>query len=115
MGTLDIPLGLRSSSSDSVDIIVHGIGAHGASPHKGVDPVLVAAQIVVSLQSIVSRSIAPQQAGVITVGAIHGGNKHNIIGDRVEMQLTVRANDEQVRGSVHRKSAAGYGTTRGDV
>ena len=97
VGTLDIPLGLRSSSSDSVDIVVHGIGAHGASPHKGVDPVLVAAQIVVSLQSIVSRSIAPQQAGVITVGAIHGGNKHNIIGDRVEMQLTVRANDEQVR------------------
>ncbi|MEX0914699.1 MAG: peptidase dimerization domain-containing protein [Wenzhouxiangellaceae bacterium] len=59
--------------------------------------VLVASQIVVSLQSVVSRTIAPQQAGVITVGAIHGGSKHNIIGDRVEMQLTVRSNDFEVR------------------
>ena len=97
VGTLAIPLGLRSSSADAVDIIVHGVGAHGASPHKGIDPVLVAAQIVVSLQTIVSRSIAPTQAGVITVGSIHGGSKHNIIGDKVTMQLTVRANDHAVR------------------
>ncbi|MEM8771791.1 MAG: amidohydrolase [Pseudomonadota bacterium] len=96
-GTIDVPLGIRASSSDSVDIIVHGVGAHGASPHKGVDPVLVASQIVVSLQSVVSRTIAPQDAGVITVGAIHGGSKHNIISDRVEMQLTVRSNDPEVR------------------
>lgn len=96
-GTVQVPLGIRASSSDSVDIIVHGVGAHGASPHKGVDPVLVASQIVVSLQSVVSRTIAPQEAGVITVGAIHGGTKHNIIGDRVEMQLTVRSNNEEVR------------------
>lgn len=96
-GRIEVPLGLRASSADSVDIVVHGVGAHGASPHKGVDPVLVASQIVVSLQSVVSRTIAPTQAGVITVGAIHGGTKHNIIGDRVEMQLTVRANDFEVR------------------
>ena len=96
-GRVEVPLGIRASSSDSVDIIVHGIGAHGASPHKGIDPVLVASQIVVSLQSIVSRTIAPQQAGVITVGAIKGGTKHNIIGNRVEMQLTVRSNDPEVR------------------
>ncbi len=96
-GKLEAPLGIRASSSDSVDIIVHGVGAHGASPHKGVDPVLVASQIVVSLQSVVSRTIAPQEAGVITVGAIHGGTKHNIIGDRVEMQLTVRSNNPEVR------------------
>lgn len=96
-GRIEVPLGLRASSADSVDIVVHGIGAHGASPHKGIDPVLVASQIVVSLQSIVSRTIAPQEAGVITVGAIHGGSKHNIIGDRVEMQLTVRSNDFEVR------------------
>ncbi len=96
-GRIEVPLGIRASSSDSVDIIVHGVGAHGASPHKGVDPVLVASQIVVTLQSVVSRTIAPQEAGVITVGAIHGGTKHNIIGDRVEMQLTVRSNNEAVR------------------
>uniref|UniRef100_UPI0035C714DC M20 metallopeptidase family protein n=1 Tax=Hyphococcus sp. TaxID=2038636 RepID=UPI0035C714DC len=96
-GKVEVPLGIRASSSDSVDIVVHGVGAHGASPHKGVDPVLVASQIVVSLQSVVSRSIAPQEAAVITVGAIHGGTKHNIIGDKVEMQLTVRSNNPEVR------------------
>ncbi len=96
-GRVEVPLGIRASSSDSVDIIVHGVGAHGAAPHKGIDPVLVASQIVVSLQSIVSRSINPQDAGVITVGAIHGGIKHNIIGDRVEMQITVRSNNQEIR------------------
>ncbi len=96
-GTLEVPLGIAYSSSDSVDIIVHGVGAHGASPHMGIDPVLVASQIVVSLQTVVSRSIAPLQPGVITVGSIHGGTKHNIIGDRVEMQLTVRSDDPETR------------------
>lgn len=96
-GKIEVPLDIVGSSSDSVDIIVHGVGAHGAAPNKGVDPVLVAAQIVVSLQSIVSRNIDPLQPGVITVGSIHGGAKHNIIGDRVEMQLTVRSNDPAVR------------------
>jgi amidohydrolase len=96
-GKIQIPLDVVASSSDSVDIIVHGIGAHGASPQKGIDPVLVAAQIVVTLQSVVSRSISPLDSGVITVGAIHGGTKHNIIGRRVEMQLTVRSDDPEVR------------------
>jgi len=94
---VEIPLDVVASSSDSVDIIVHGVGTHGAAPHMGIDPVLVASQIVVSLQSIVSRTIAPLSSGVITVGAIHGGTKHNIIGNRVEMQLTVRSDDPEVR------------------
>ncbi|PQA88066.1 amidohydrolase [Hyphococcus luteus] len=96
-GRIEAPLDIVASSSDSVDIIVHGVGAHGASPHKGVDPVLVASQIVVSLQSVVSRTIAPLDAGVITVGSIHGGTKHNIIGDEVHLQLTVRSDDPDVR------------------
>jgi len=96
-GRIQLTEDIAYSSSDSVDIEVHGIGAHGASPHKGVDPVLVASQIVVSLQSVVSRTIAPLQAGVITVGSIHGGTKHNIIGDSVKMQLTVRSNEPSVR------------------
>jgi amidohydrolase len=99
-GKVTIPKDVVASSSDSVDIIVHGVGAHGAAPHRGIDPVLVASQIVVSLQSIVSRNIAPLSAGVITVGAIHGGTKHNIIGNRVEMQLTVRSDDPAVRGQL---------------
>ncbi len=99
-GKIEVPLGAAYASADSVDIIVHGVGAHGASPNKGIDPVLVAAQIVVSLQSVVSRSIDPLQAGVITVGSIHGGTKHNIIGDKVEMQLTVRSLDPAVRAQL---------------
>ncbi len=96
-GKVEIPLSSVASSSDSVDIVVHGIGAHGASPHKGIDPVLVASQIVVTLQSMVSRSIPPRESGVITVGSIHGGTKHNIISDRVEMELTVRSDNPEVR------------------
>jgi len=96
-GTINLPLRTVASSSDSVDIVVHGIGAHGAYPHQGVDPVLVASQIVVSLQSLVSRSINPLTPGVVTVGSIHGGSKHNIIGEKVALQLTVRADDFETR------------------
>jgi len=96
-GRIELPLGISGSSSDSVDIVVHGVGAHGAAPHKGIDPILVASHIVVSLQSVVSRTIAPLEPGVITVGAFHGGFKHNIISDRVDMQLTVRSDNPEVR------------------
>ena len=85
------------ASSDSVDVTIYGVGGHGASPHMTIDPVLVASQFVVSLQSVVSRTIAPQDAGVITVGSIHGGTKHNIIGEEVHLQLTVRSLDPDVR------------------
>jgi len=96
-GRITVSEAAAYSSADSVDITVHGVGAHGASPHKGIDPVLVASQIVVSLQSVVSRTIAPLQPGVITVGSIHGGTKHNIIGDKVHLQLTVRSDSPDVR------------------
>lgn len=96
-GKIEVPPGLLASSSDSVDITVFGVGAHGASPHRGKDPVYIAAQLVVALQGIVSRELNPLDPGVVTVGAIHGGFKHNVIPDRVELQLTVRANDEETR------------------
>ena len=96
-GKIEVPPAIVASSADSVDITVHGVGGHGAYPHRSIDPVLVAAQIVVSLQSLVSRTLNPLDPGVITVGAIHGGTKHNIIGDRVDMQLTVRADSREVR------------------
>ncbi len=99
-GRIEAPLGITSSSSDSVDITVHGVGTHGASPHLGVDPVLVASQIVVSLQSLRSRETNPLDGAVVTVGAIHGGIKHNIISDRVDMQLTVRADSPEVRAQL---------------
>lgn len=96
-GKIAVREAIAYSSSDSIDITVRGVGAHGAAPHKGVDPVLIASQIVVSLQSLVARSIDPLQPGVVTVGAIHGGSKHNIIGEEVELQLTVRSDTPEVR------------------
>ena len=96
-GRIGLPDGAAYSSSDSVDIVVKGVGAHGASPHKGIDPVLLASNIVVGLQSIVSRSLVPQEPGVVTVGAIHGGTKHNIIPNRVELQLTMRSDSPETR------------------
>lgn len=96
-GKIHVPSELVASSSDSVDITVYGIGSHGASPHQGKDPILLASQLVVALQTIVSREISPMADGVITVGSFHGGFKHNIIPDQVKLQLTVRSNDEEVR------------------
>tara|TARA_R110002167_G_scaffold63058_1_gene177867 strand:+ start:1056 stop:2375 length:1320 start_codon:yes stop_codon:yes gene_type:complete len=96
-GRISVPLAIHSSSSDSVDIAVHGVGTHGAYPQLGVDPVLVASTIVVNLQSLRSRTVSPLEGAVVTVGAIHGGIKHNIISDRVDMQLTVRADSPEVR------------------
>ena len=99
-GTIMVPQRIAMSSADSVDIVVHGVGTHGAYPHRGVDPILVASQIVVSLQSLVSRTIDPLEAGVVTVGTIHGGTKSNIIGDRVDLQLTVRADNYETRAKL---------------
>jgi hippurate hydrolase len=96
-GRIEVPPTIVASSADSVTILVNGVGTHGAYPHMGVDPVLVASQIVVSLQSMVGRDINPLEGAVISVGSIHGGVKSNIIPDRVELQLTVRANNPETR------------------
>lgn len=88
---------IQYSSSDSLDIVVHGVGAHGAAPHTGKDPVYIASQIVVALQGIISRERAPLDPAVITVGAFHAGNKHNIISERADLQVTVRSNNEKTR------------------
>jgi hippurate hydrolase len=101
-GTLSGADRLMYSSADSVDITVHGVGAHGAAPHTGKDPVYIAAQIVTALQSIVSREVRPLSPAVITVGSFHAGTKHNIISDRADLQVTVRANDESTRAQLLR-------------
>jgi hippurate hydrolase len=96
-GRIDIPETNVASSSDMVTIQVRGVGTHGAFPHLGIDPVLIASQIVVSLQSMVGRTISPLQPAVISVGSIHGGVKSNIIPEEVNLALTVRADTPQVR------------------
>ncbi len=96
-GKITFRPGLMFSSSDSVDIVVHGVGAHGAAPHKGKDPIVLGSQIVLALQTLVARELSPLEPGVVTVGAFHAGLKHNIISNEARLQLTVRANSEQTR------------------
>lgn len=115
-GRVELKGGLIASSSDSVDILVRGIGAHGASPQKGKDPIYIAAQIVIALQGLVSRELSPLEPGVVTVGSIHGGFKHNIIPDEVKLQLTVRSNSEETRAKLLagiRRVAVGVARTAG--
>lgn len=80
----------------SVDITVHGEGGHGAQPDMSIDPVVLAARMVVDIQTIVSRELSPLQPAVVTVGSIHGGTKHNIIPEEVKLQLTIRYYDQAV-------------------
>ena len=85
------------SGVDTLEIIVHGVGAHGASPHTGKDPVVIGAQIVMALQTIISRELAPREPGLITVGSFHAGSKSNIISDSAKLEITVRSESAQTR------------------
>jgi amidohydrolase len=85
------------SGADTVDIVIKGVGAHGASPHRGIDPVVLGSQIVLALQTVVSRTLPPRRPGVITVGSFHSGTKHNIISDEAKLQLTVRSESRSDR------------------
>ena len=96
-GTLSAVLGSPSSGSDSVDITIHGVGTHGASPHEGIDPIVLGSQIVLALQTLVSRELPPREAGVVTVGSFHAGTKHNIVPDVAHLQLTVRNDNFETR------------------
>ena len=96
-GKVGIVPGFSMANVDSVDITVRGIGGHGAYPHTTKDPVVLAAQIVTALQTIVSREISPLEPAVVTVGSIHGGTKHNIISNEVKLQLTLRSYTDEVR------------------
>lgn len=89
--------GYALANVDSVDVLVRGKGGHGSTPEVTHDPVVLAARIVVGLQSIVSREISALEAAVVTVGSIHGGSKHNIIPNEVKLQLTVRSYTPEVR------------------
>ncbi len=96
-GTVGVVPGYALASSTSVDIKIRGVGGHGSRPESAKDPIVLAAQIVLGLQTIVSRENSPLDPAVITVGSIHGGTRYNIIPDEVNLQLTVRAYKEDVR------------------
>ena len=102
-GEISVSAGFTMARAESVDITVYGKGAHGALPHESIDPIVVASMMVVELQTIVSRSVKPTDAAVITVGSIQGGVKNNIIPDKVILKLTIRTFTEEVRELVHRR------------
>jgi len=92
--------GTLLAGADSVDIIVRGTGGHGAAPQETKDPIVIASEIVVALQTIVSREMSPLQPTVVTVGSFHAGTKHNIIPDEAHLQLTVRTMNPEQREKV---------------
>ena len=100
-GKVGIRGGYALANVDSVDITMLGKGGHGAYPHTTIDPIVMAAQLVINLQTIVSREIKPIEPCVITVGSIHGGTKHNIIGAECHLQVTVRSYTDEVRQQLH--------------
>ncbi len=102
-GTVGFGKGYTMANTEMIDINVFGVGAHGASPHISIDPIVTASMIVMDLQTIVSRNLKPTKSAVITVGAIKGGNKHNVIPEKVTLKLTIRSYSEEVRLMIHRR------------
>src|SRR5262249_6273372 len=99
-GTVAYASGYFTAISDYVDITIRGVGGHASSPEATKDPIVMAAQVVLALQTIISRENSPFDPAVVSVGSIHGGTKHNIIPDEVNLQLTVRTYQADVRKNV---------------
>lgn len=96
-GKVSVVSGYALASSTAVDVVMRGVGAHGAAPDTGKDPIMMAGEFIVALQTVVSRSTPPREPAVITVGDIHGGTKRNVIPDQVKLELSVRAYNEKIR------------------
>ncbi|GAB5406029.1 MAG: amidohydrolase [Aureliella sp.] len=121
-GTVAVSPGYSMANVDSVDITVKGKGGHGSAPETAIDPIVQAAELVMAMQTIVSREVKPSEAAVVTVGAINGGTKHNIIGDTCHLQITVRSYTQEVRtlvlAAIKRKALAiadGYAAPKPDI
>lgn len=117
-GHISLKYGRMSAASTNLKIIVHGMACHGARPNKGADAIMAAANVLTGLQSIVSRSLAPTNSAVITIGTISGGTKNNIVAGEVEMTGTIRTLDFETRELVKQRvreiaqnAAAAYGAT----
>ncbi len=96
-GKVTFAPGYAMASSTSVDLVIRGLGGHGSKPEATKDPVVIAAQTILALQTIISRENSPLDPAVVTIGSIHGGTKRNIIPDEVVLQLTIRTYKEEVR------------------
>lgn len=96
-GMIGYTKGFALANVDSVDVVVPGVGGHGAYPHTAKDPIVIAAHIVTRLQTLVSRELDPQEPAVVTVGSFQAGSKHNIIPDEARLQITVRSYADETR------------------
>jgi hippurate hydrolase len=99
-GLVAVVPGPALASSTSIDVIMRGVGSHGSAPEVGKDPIVMAGEFITELQTVVSRSVPPQQPAVVTIGQIHGGTKRNIIPDEVKLELTTRSYSEPVRQTI---------------
>jgi hippurate hydrolase len=100
LGTLAVTPGYAMASSTGMDVIMRGIGSHGSAPEAGKDPIVMSAEFIVALQTIVSRSTPPRSPAVLTVGDIHGGTKRNIIPNEVKLELTTRSFTDKSRQTI---------------
>ncbi|WP_419880235.1 amidohydrolase [Pelagerythrobacter marinus] len=96
-GMIGYSPGFALANVDSVDVVIPGVGGHGAYPHTTRDPIVLASAIVMKLQTLVSRESSPLEPAVVTVGSFHSGAKHNIISDEARLQLTVRSYTDESR------------------
>ncbi|QVL34707.1 amidohydrolase [Telmatocola sphagniphila] len=100
VGTIQFSDGLAMANVDTMEITIYGKGGHGAAPHTTVDPIVLAARVILDLQTIVSRETDPLDPAVVTVGSIHGGTKSNIIPNEVKLQLTIRSTKDSTRKNI---------------
>lgn len=99
-GMASITPGIYNTNADSLRITIYGKGGHGSAPQTAIDPIVIAARTILSLQTIVSREVKPGEMAVVTVGYIHAGTKNNIIPDQAELGLTVRTYKQDIRKQV---------------
>jgi amidohydrolase len=103
VGTAVVRSGALLAASDRIEIVIHGHGGHGARPHEAVDAVVVAAQVVVALQSVVARNLDPEEIGVVTIGSIQAGMAGNVIAEQAVLRGTIRSFSEPTRDLLHRR------------
>jgi len=102
-GQISVGEGYSMANTERVSITVYGVGAHGASPHMSVDPIVISSMLIMELQTIVSRNLKPIDDAVITVGVVNGGTQFNVIPSEVQLELTVRTYTDEVQALVHKR------------
>lgn len=102
-GTAVVRSGAMMAASDRLDITVHGRGGHAAHPEQTIDAVMVGAQIVVALQTIISRNLNPEEPGVVTIGSFHAGDAANVIAETATMRGSIRSFSHETRALLHRR------------